>query len=1032
MKKKKANATDAASLRQKAEERLKKLQSNTASVSSEADMLKLIHELEVHQIELVMQNEELVIAKEKARIAEEKYTALYDFAPSCYFSLSKEGKITELNFAAAKMLGKERSHLQNSLFGFFISTETKPAYNRFLEKVFSSKTKESCEVTLKVSGHPPMHVILSGICYENGQHCKLTATDITERKQAEKALREREEKMRSIYNVAPAGIGVVSNRVLKEVNPRICEMTGYSRDELIDKNARILYPSGEEYEFVGKEKYDQIKEKGTGKVETRWQKKDGTIIHVLMASTPIDKNDYSKGITFTALDITELKKSEKALLESEERFKALHNASFGGITIHDKGIILECNQGLSNITGYSYDELIGMDGLLLIAPESREMVMQNITQGYEKPYEAIGLRKNGELYPIRLEARNIPYMGKQVRTVEFRDITETKQAKEALRQSEEMMRNSQSVAHICSYSTNLNVTEIDKSQWVCSPEFYKIFGIDESYPHTIAGWAAFIHPDHREEVFAYHETVVKDKKPFNREYKIIRINDGAERWVHGTGKLEFDEKGTPIRMHGAIQDITGRKRAEKVRQLQHSIARATITTRNLNELFDAVRNELNSMIDAKNFVIALYNEETGMLSANVDRDEKDEIPEWPAEKSLSGYVIEQNKPVLLKKNDILRLHEEGIIDLIGTTAENWLGIPLKVEGKIFGAIVIQSYDNPDAYDQSSIETMELVAHELSIFIDRQRSEEKANKLSTAVEQSSVSVFITNRQGIIEYVNPFFTKLTGYTHNEVKDKNPRILKSGHHSKEFYQDMWDTILSGKVWEGEFLNKRKNGELYWSNTIISPIFDNNGLITNFVSIKEDITERNQAEEALKESEAKFRFITDNSIDVIWQMDLKLKFTFISPSIYSVFGFTQEEWIGSRLSQHCTLKEFFNMGRKALNAAKHFTDFDHLTFEAEMLKKDGTSIPVEITGKLLYNEKGLPSGFQGSTRDITERKKTEAELKKLKENLEDEVQEKTKELKERVSELERFHSATIEREFRIKELRDEIERLKRGDAGP
>ncbi|MBI9060236.1 MAG: response regulator, partial [Labilibaculum sp.] len=254
----------------------------------------------------------------------------------------------------------------------------------------------------------------------------------------------------------------------------------------------------------------------------------------------------------------------KSLSESEERFKSLHNASFGGIAIHDKGIILECNLGLSEMTGYSVEELIGMDGLLLIAEKSRSYVMSNIQSGYEKSYEAFGLRKNGDQYPLRLEARNVHYKGKPVRTVEFRDITERKQIEEALRHNEEMILSSQSVANICSYSTNLDVNEIEKSAWVCSPEFYKIFGIDETYPHTIEGWANFIHPDYRKEVFEYHESVVKERKIFNRDYKIIRINDGAERWVHGTGKLEFDEKGNPARMHGAIQDITERKEAEKI------------------------------------------------------------------------------------------------------------------------------------------------------------------------------------------------------------------------------------------------------------------------------------------------------------------------------------------------------------------------------------------------------------------------------------------------------------------------------------
>lgn len=129
-------------------------------------------------------------------------------------------------------------------------------------------------------------------------------------------------------------------------------------------------------------------------------------------------NESNKGLTI----------AKERVEESETRFKALHNASFGGIAIHDKGIILECNQGLSDITGYTIEELIGMNGLLLIAEESNELVLNNISTGYEKPYEAIGLRKNGSKYPIRCESRNVPYKGKMVRTTEFRDITNQKNA----------------------------------------------------------------------------------------------------------------------------------------------------------------------------------------------------------------------------------------------------------------------------------------------------------------------------------------------------------------------------------------------------------------------------------------------------------------------------------------------------------------------------------------------------------------------------------------------------------------------------
>jgi two-component system cell cycle sensor histidine kinase/response regulator CckA len=144
--------------------------------------------------------------------------------------------------------------------------------------------------------------------------------DITTRKQAEQALREREGLLSSIYRAAPTGIGVVSNRTLLTVNDRICEMTGYSRESLIGKSARILYPDDADFDFVGREKYRQITKSGTGTVETHWQRRDGQVIDVLMSSTPINPQDLAAGVTFTALDITERKQAETELRQSHQMF----------------------------------------------------------------------------------------------------------------------------------------------------------------------------------------------------------------------------------------------------------------------------------------------------------------------------------------------------------------------------------------------------------------------------------------------------------------------------------------------------------------------------------------------------------------------------------------------------------------------------------------------------------------------------------------------------------------------------------------
>ena len=146
---------------------------------------------------------------------------------------------------------------------------------------------------------------------------------------------------------------------------------------------------------------------------------------------------------------------------------------------------------------------------------------------------------------------------------------------------------------------------------------------------------------------------------------------------------------------------------------------------------------------------------------------------------------------------------------------------------------------------------------------RRRTEEQLLKLSRAVEQSANLVIITDTQGRIEYVNPKFTPVTGYTPDEVIGQDPRILKSGTTSPEEYRRLWETITSGREWRGEFLNKRKDGVLYWASASISPLRNYQGVITHFVAIQEDISELKRAEEAQCASERRYRQFTEATLD-------------------------------------------------------------------------------------------------------------------------------------------------------------------------
>ncbi|MBN8579638.1 MAG: PAS domain S-box protein [Anaerolineae bacterium] len=171
-----------------------------------------------------------------------------------------------------------------------------------------------------------------------------------------------------------------------------------------------------------------------------------------------------------------------------------------------------------------------------------------------------------------------------------------------------------------------------------------------------------------------------------------------------------------------------------------------------------------------------------------------------------------------------------------------------------------------------------------------KAEEQIRKLSRAVEQSGNSIIITDTNGDIEYVNPTFEQVTGYSFEEIKGKNPRILKSGRQRQEFYEKLWDTISSGNVWHGAFHNMRKDGSLYWENATIAPVIDHTGKVTNYVAIKEDITARRDAEEQLR----KLSQAVEQSANTVIIMDRDGRIEYVNPTFSAITGYSSSEAIG------------------------------------------------------------------------------------------------------------------------------------------
>jgi PAS domain S-box-containing protein len=266
-------------------------------------------------------------------------------------------------------------------------------------------------------------------------------------------------------------------------------------------------------------------------------------------------------------------------------------------------------------------------------------------------------------------------------------------------------------------------------------------------------------------------------------------------------------------------------------------------------------------------------------------------------------------------------------------------------------------------------------------------QENVDILSIALEQSANVVVITDPEGNIKYVNHAFTKGTGYKAEEVLGRNPRILKSGFQSPEFYKNMWETISSGKQWQGEFQNKKKNGEIYWENATITPVKNKEGRIIRYIAIKENITARKKAEDELKISEEKYRSLIANIPGIIYRClyDKEWTIIFISNAIEDMTGYKPEDFINNKKQNLFTIIHPDDRARVAETTTFGIDNFQQYSIEYRIITKKGTIKWVSETGRPVYNSSGQISWLDGVIFDITERVQVLDELKKAKHTAEE-----------------------------------------------